>query len=189
MNTSFVVEYKNKEGLIMANELLDLVDNNDNVIGVVDRKKVYDEMIHYVRVIGAFIVDEDGLILVQRRAANRRYCPNGYDFSVAGHVLSGENYEEAMHREAIEELGIDIDEFEEFLYCRYPNDYGLTFFSKYYIGKCPKKDLIQLNLAESSRIEFMSVDEIKKKLEKSPKMFKSDYGPTFAEYCKYVGKL
>lgn len=172
----------------MANELLDLVDSNDHVIGVVDRKKVYDEMIHSVRVIGAFLVDENGLILVQRRAANRRYCPNGYDFSVAGHVLSGENYEQAMHREAIEELGVDIDDFEEFLYCGYPNDYGLTFFSKYYIGKCPEKHLIQLNLEESSRIEFLSVDEIKKELEKNPEMFKSDYGPTFAEYCKYINK-
>jgi len=170
----------------MENEILDLVNEKDEVIGTIDRKQVYDNNIHNVRVIGIFIIDAEGLILVQRRSPYRRYCPNGYDFSVAGHVLSGESYEEAAFREANEELGIQISDIKEFLYCGYPNKYGLAFFSKYYIARCPNKNLIRLNKDESSKIEFLSIEAINDKLTKNPDMFKSDYEPAFREFCKYI---
>ena len=168
----------------MENELLDLVDDLDQIIGSIDREEVYRNMIHNVRVIGIFIVDDNNSVLVQTRSKDRVYCPSGYDFSVAGHVHSGENYEEAAHREAIEELGIDLPELKEFLYCRYPNDYGLSFFSKYYIARCNEKTRLVMNTKELSKIEFMSCEEIRNKLENNPHMFKSDYLPAFNEFCK-----
>ena len=174
---------------MIEHELLNLVDENDQIIGLVDREEVYEKDIHNVRVIGIFIVDEEGKILVQKRSGNRYYCPNGFDFSVAGHVHSGESYEEAAHRETREELGIDIPELHEFLYCKYPNDFGLAFFSKYYIAKCPDKNLLVIDTNETSAIEFLSIDEIRQRLSQYPELFKSDYQAAFNEFCEYLYRI
>ena len=171
---------------MVEHELLNLVDENDCIIGTVDRAEVYEKDIHNVRVIGVFIVDDEGKILVQKRSKKKFYCPNGYDFSVAGHVRAGESYEDAVQREAHEELGVELSEMKEILYCKYPNEFGLAFFSKYFIAKCPNKKLLVTNEKETSRIEFLSIHEIQKRLIRYPQMFKSDYSPAFNVFCKFV---
>jgi isopentenyldiphosphate isomerase len=44
---------------------------------------------------------------MQRRSATSSYLPLHWSTSVGGHVQSGESYEDATHREMIEEIGID----------------------------------------------------------------------------------
>lgn len=174
---------------MVEHELLNLVDENDQIIGNVDRAEVYEKDIHNVRVIGIFIVDDEGKVLLQKRSEKKFYCPNGYDFSVAGHVHYGESYEDAAHREAREELGVDLLDLKEFLYCKYPNEYGLAFFSKYYVARCPDKGSIKVNPDETSEIEFLTVAEIREKLITEQQLFKSDYSAAFKEFCKYLKKL
>ena len=50
----------------------------------------------------------DGTIFTPRRAKHKSKFPNGLDFSVCGHVQSGESYKEAIARETLEELGITV---------------------------------------------------------------------------------
>lgn len=90
-------------------ELLDLVDDNDNVIGTQWRSHVHANNLHHFRVINAFVVNDEGKLWIPRRAPNKRLFPNGLDMSVGGHVEAGEGYEPTFRRETQEELGIDID--------------------------------------------------------------------------------
>lgn len=54
--------------------------------------------------VGALVVDDDGLIFVQRRSPTRRLFPSSWDI-VGGHVESGETLESALAREIREETG------------------------------------------------------------------------------------
>ena len=90
-------------------ELLDLVDDDDNVIGTQWRHDVHANDKHHFRVINVFVVNDDRKIWVPRRTATKRLFPNGLDMSVGGHVGAGEGHLETFRRETMEEIGVDID--------------------------------------------------------------------------------
>lgn len=89
-------------------EYLDLVDENDQVVGKEKRSVVYQKKLSNFRVINAFIINSQGQIWIPRRTATKRVFPLCLDMSVGGHVESGETYEDALHRETLEELNIDL---------------------------------------------------------------------------------
>ena len=60
------------------------------------------------RAVYAFIIDNDGNVLLQKRSKNKKLWPNLWDVTVGGHVDSGEFGRQALIRETKEELGIEI---------------------------------------------------------------------------------
>jgi isopentenyldiphosphate isomerase len=97
----------------MDDELLDLVNANDQVIGIVNRKdyaSLLRDKLGYIRASELFIVNNEGKIWVPIRTADKTIAPNGYDYSVAGHVESGKDYLDTIIREAQEEINIDISQ-------------------------------------------------------------------------------
>lgn len=62
------------------------------------------------RAVYAFIIDDKGNILLQKRSNNKKLWPNMWDVTVGGHVDAGEFGSQALIREAKEELGIEINE-------------------------------------------------------------------------------
>ena len=95
----------------MDDEILDIVDGHDNVIGKLNRKD-YKQLLAnqsgFIRVSELFIINDEGKVWVPIRTANKTIAPNGYDYSSAGHVESGEGYLETIIREAKEEINLDI---------------------------------------------------------------------------------
>jgi isopentenyl-diphosphate delta-isomerase len=94
----------------MQDEYLDLVDENDVVMGKKLRSEVYAENLSNFRVVNAFIVNSKGEIWVPRRGPTKRIFPLCLDMSMGGHVESGETYDEAFKRETSEEINIDVDQ-------------------------------------------------------------------------------
>ena len=93
----------------MHSELLDLVNKNDEVIGTIDRldyERMLADNLGYIRASDLFILNSDGKIFVPIRTADKHHAPNGFDYSVGGHVSAGEDYLTAIIREAEEELNI-----------------------------------------------------------------------------------
>lgn len=88
-------------------EFLDIVDQNDKVIGQKLRSEIYSQKLSNFRVVNAFLINEKGQLWIPRRCANKRIFPLCLDASMGGHVSSGETYEEAFKRELMEELNID----------------------------------------------------------------------------------
>lgn len=85
-------------------EYVDAVDEKDQPIGIFERD-VARSLGLVLRVSGVLIFTSRGTLLLQRRAAAKSY-PFCYDYSAAGHVLSGEEYLAAANRELEEELGV-----------------------------------------------------------------------------------
>lgn len=93
----------------MQDEYLDLVDENDNVIGKKLRSEVYAEGLSNFRVVNTFLVNSAGKLWIPRRGVNKRIFPLCLDMSMGGHVESGETYGYSFKRELSEELNIDAD--------------------------------------------------------------------------------
>lgn len=87
-------------------EIVDLVDENDEVIGRAPRQEVRGRNLLH-RKVAAIVRNNRGEIYVHRRTETKDVFPGMYDMFVAGIVISGESYQGAIRRELKEELGID----------------------------------------------------------------------------------
>ena len=90
-------------------ELLDLVDADNTVIGTVDRSRVHGAPALRHRAVHVLVYDDRGHLLLQKRSAGKEIQPGKWDTSVGGHLESGESYPAAAVRETAEELGLAID--------------------------------------------------------------------------------
>jgi isopentenyldiphosphate isomerase len=87
-------------------ELVERVDDQDRVLGVVDRGDAERHgWLH--RIATSVCRNETGRFLVYRRAADLPRYPDYYEVTFGGAVKVGESYETAAARELAEELGID----------------------------------------------------------------------------------
>lgn len=86
-------------------ELVEQVDEQDRVVGVVDRGEAIEKRwLH--RVATAVCRDASGRVLVHRPQQGLSRFPGQYDWLVGGAAEVGESYEEAAARELSEELGV-----------------------------------------------------------------------------------
>lgn len=160
----------------MKFEMLDLVDDNDNIIGQEERNIAFKTGRRNIRVINIFIFTTDNKIIVPLRSSNRRIFPNCYDFSVGGFVTSGDSYEKTAYKELEEELGIENVKLEEIGYF-HPDKLGTACFSKLY--KLVYDGELNYDKDGISEICYFTKEEIKEKIDKNPEKFKGDYIPIF----------
>ncbi|MFD3355423.1 NUDIX domain-containing protein [Streptomyces fradiae] len=88
-----------------ADELLDVVDERDRVVGRLPRGEVYARGLRH-RCVFVLVRDAGDRIFVHRRTASKAVFPSLYDMFVGGVVGAGERYDAAALREAEEELGV-----------------------------------------------------------------------------------
>lgn len=87
-------------------ELFDLVDEQDTVIGVVRRGDAHRDKSLIHRSVQILVIDRAGRALLQLRSVHKDLFPGYYCASASGHVASGETYDDTARREIIEELGV-----------------------------------------------------------------------------------
>ena len=98
-------------------ERLPLVDEEGNVIGSATRGECHDGSHRLHPVVHLHVFNAEGELFLQRRPVWKDIQPNKWDTAVGGHVDFGETIEQALLREAQEELG--ITQFEPELLDRY----------------------------------------------------------------------
>jgi len=116
-------------------ELLDLVDENDMVVGTINRAdyhKLVNESLGYIRAAELFIVNDKGQVWTPVRTADKTIAPNGYDYSASGHVGAGETYLQALIRETKEEINLDISENELVFMAKIKSD-DIRYFRSLYM--------------------------------------------------------
>lgn len=87
-------------------ELLPIVDPDGRVIGSATRRQCHSGAMILHPVVHLHVMSPDGALLLQRRADTKDIQPGKWDTSVGGHVDFGESVDQALHREAAEELGL-----------------------------------------------------------------------------------
>jgi isopentenyl-diphosphate delta-isomerase type 1 len=88
----------------MGDELFDVVDEADRVIGRAPRHEVHARKLNH-RATHILVHDGAGRVFLQRRSLTKDTFPGCWDSSCSGHVDAGEDYETAARRELGEELG------------------------------------------------------------------------------------
>jgi isopentenyldiphosphate isomerase len=126
-------------GARSAEELLDIVDSSDQVIGRLPRGEATAQGLRH-RCVFVFVRDRSGRIFVHRRTPDKLVFPSLYDMFVGGVVGAGEAYDEAALREAEEELGVSglsrPAPLFSFLYEGSGAAAGHTWWSRVYEVRC-----------------------------------------------------
>lgn len=92
----------------MTEEYLEIVNENDEIIGKETRKKVHqDGLLH--REIHIWFITPNRDIIFQHRAKDKDTYPDKLDATVGGHVDPGMSYDETAFKECEEETGIKPD--------------------------------------------------------------------------------
>lgn len=88
-------------------ELLPLVDENGNITGAATRGECHNGSMMMHPVIHLHVFNSKGELYLQKRPEWKDIQPGKWDTAVGGHIDLGEHVEQALFREAGEELGIE----------------------------------------------------------------------------------
>lgn len=162
-------------------ELFDLVDTDDNVIGVTNKKEAHSTgQLH--RVGAVYIFDSIGRLYIQVHKSSGGL----YDHSVGGHISQGETYAMGTKREAKEELGITqpLEELSIFY-----SDEGPELQHMFGLYTCVA-DLTWKFVPneEVDEIIPMEISAIRDLMNKEPKKFTHGFINTMAEFIRIRGE-
>lgn len=98
-----------------SEEIFPVVDESGQVTGKATRGECHggSKLLHPV--VHLHVFDREGRLYLQRRPDWKDIQPGKWDTAVGGHVDYGENVEDALRREAREELGLQGFEAEHIL--------------------------------------------------------------------------
>lgn len=88
-------------------ELLPLVDENGNITGAATRSECHNGSMMMHPVVHLHVFNSKGELYLQKRPEWKDIQPGKWDTAVGGHIDLGEHVEQALFREAGEELGIE----------------------------------------------------------------------------------
>jgi isopentenyl-diphosphate delta-isomerase len=100
-----------------------LVDTQDTPLGLMEKMEAHQKgLLH--RAFSGFVFNEDGSLLLQRRAPGKYHNPGIWANTVCSHPRAGESVVDAARRRLAEELGFSADfrEVGTFIYqAAFPN--------------------------------------------------------------------
>lgn len=111
-------------------EMVPVVEENGLVIGQATRQSVHDGSKLMHPVIHLHIINREGCLYIQKRSMKKDLLPGRWDTAVGGHVDYGETLEEALFREASEELGF--------------RDFNPIFLKSYIWESAREKELVNV---------------------------------------------
>ncbi|MFD4873698.1 NUDIX hydrolase [Streptomyces sp. NPDC058420] len=145
-----------------ADEILDIVDEQDQVIGQSPRGDAYAQGLRH-RATFIQARDAQGRVFVHRRTPTKLVFPSLYDMFVGGVVGAGESYDDAALREAEEELGVSGLPRPTFLFkFLYDDGAGRTWWSAVYEVRCELP--VGPQVEEVAWHDFLTDDEIERRL-------------------------
>lgn len=147
----------------MIEEYLDVVDENNQVIGQEKRHVIHRSGLWH-RGVHVFLFTPDRRLLVQRRSHAQDTYPNALDCSVSEHLQVGESYLDGAIRGLREELGIEQASLTRLLQLKMnygPND---NMINELYEGVCDDKSLA-IDRREIEQIAYHSIPEIEEMIE------------------------
>jgi isopentenyldiphosphate isomerase len=91
-----------------SDELVDLLDDAGNVIGTISRRMLRGGRIPH-RCAYLLVFNRNGELFIHQRTATKATHPLHWDVCVGGLPAAGESFDDAVRREAQEEIGVVVE--------------------------------------------------------------------------------
>lgn len=170
---------------------LDVVDNEDNVIGQASFEECHTKGLRH-RGASVLVFRDSSLkeVLVQKRYQHLTADPGKFITSAAGHVDSGESYEEAALREMYEEIfhGMKGVKLSLTLIGKIPitdRPMNHEFLSVFYTV-CPGP--FSPNPEEVAGLEFVPLDRLREDMAANPEMYCLGFIEELREFDRFIKK-
>lgn len=163
-------------------ELFDVVDGNDRVIGQATRAEVHRKKLFH-RAVHILVFDACGNFVLQKRSLAKDSCPGLFSTSCAGHVDAGETYDAAAARELGEELGVPASAAAsvKFLFAMAPSaETGQEFVRVYQLS-----DYAGVLVPAPAEIDALAVlppEEIDARIRRDPAAFAESFRAVWAAF-------
>ncbi|MEX0704458.1 MAG: NUDIX domain-containing protein [Planctomycetales bacterium] len=152
----------------MPEEVFDVVDSADRVVGRAPRSEVHARgLLH--RAVSVFVFDPAGRLLVQKRTETKDEFPGRWTSSASGHLAAGEDYDAAAPRELEEELGLrlPLERLEKFAAGAETANEHTVLYRAVAIGD----ELFRPDPAEIAEVAWREVSELAAEVEAHPERF------------------
>ena len=179
--TRFYDDHPLKDNAQDGGELFDVVDEEDKVVRQEVRDVVHrQDLIH--RAIHVFVFNKRKELFLQKRSRLKDKHPGVWDSSAAGHLNSGEGYQETAVRELEEELGVVSDELQEIASIKPSANTGWEHI-RLYLAR--HDGSMRFPCSEIEAGQWFSIDQIRGWVNARP----GDFASGFIECWKIFEKL
>ena len=163
-----------------------LVSENDEVLGLMEKQQAHiNGLLH--RAFSVFLFNENGEMLLQKRAAGKYHSPNQWTNAVCSHPRIEESYLEGAKRRLKEELGIEADLSEKFHFI-YKAEVGGNLWEHeldhVFVGKFDGE--FNLNPDEVSEIRYISIENLDQEIKENPEHFTEWFKIILEEYKHHL---
>ncbi len=146
-------------------ELLDLVDKDDKVIGTVWKSEAHKDPSKIHREVGIVVITRNNEVLLQKRSSKKKYDAGQWQLGAAGHVAAGEHPLESAKRELSEETSIQAEPvFSYKFFDKYKSESRI--FRIYYVLLANKVKL-KWDVNEVDDMKWVKLDKALKKMKTS----------------------
>lgn len=173
----------------MADELIDILDENNSFTGEIKLKSEAHKKGLWHASTQIWIYTPDGRILIQKRSINKDTYPDLWDISVAGHLSAGDTAITASLREIEEEIGLVIPANKLYYLktvknSKQPNQLIIdNEFNHLFLCCCNiKTEQLKLQTEEVTDVKLLLTDEFKYQLKNNY----PDFVPHGMEYYSYI---
>ena len=170
----------------MIEDKVILVDNNDNQIGLMPKLEAHKKGVLH-RAFSVFIFNNDGELMLQRRALTKYHSPGLWTNTCCSHQKDGETNIISGKRRLNEEMGFDTELFEKtsFIY-KAKFDNGLTEheFDHILVGSYNHSPII--NFTEVDSWKWVSMENVKLDIKDHPDNYTAWFKIIFEKYYKYI---
>jgi 16S rRNA (adenine1518-N6/adenine1519-N6)-dimethyltransferase len=162
-----------------SQELFDICDADDNVVGQAPRGEVHARgLLH--RAVHIFVFNSAGEFLVHRRSATKDEFPLRITSSASGHVSAGEGYDETAVRELKEELGLQgRPEYQASFPAGPETANEHTRLYRIVTDKAPTPDPDEI-----ASLEFANIESVRQRIAADPDDFTPPFRLLFAWYVE-----
>lgn len=159
--------------------MLDIVTADDVVVGSGSRAEVHRRGLRH-RAVHMLVYNTRGAMYVQQRALTKDCSPGLWDSAAAGHVDSGECYNDAAYRELREELGLANVPLEHLFDLPASTATGNEFVKVY---RCTTDAVLVPDPVEIADGRWFDAGTLTASLQREPHAFTSTFRVIYATLC------
>jgi len=156
----------------MSEEIFDIVNERDEVIGQAPRSAVHARSLMH-RAVHVLVFNGRGEVFLQKRSMQKDTAKGKWDSSASGHLDSGEDYDACAVRELREEIGLQLVQVpERILHVEACKETGQEFV---WVYRCASEGPFTLHPDEIERGGWFPAAEVSRWTKEKPEDFASAF--------------